>query len=265
MTVEDKNVLITGAGKGIGKSIALELAREGSSIIVTGHKLENARDTVGEIREFGGDAYPYEMDVTDSDRIQAVVDQATDEVDRIDVLVNNAGVSSMNRVLDMTEEEWDHNMNVNAKGVFLCSKIVGRHMVDKAEEEPWDNNGKIINISSMAGRFGVPFLAHYVASKWAVLGFTQSLAKELSEHNITVNAVCPGFVQTSMQDRELEWEAEMTGKTPEEVKQSYIDATLLGRLQDPEDVADVVHFLVSDRSDYMTGQSINSTGGVRMD
>lgn len=265
MIVKNKCVLVTGAGKGIGRAIARELAREGARVIVTGHKINNARETRDEIREQGGDALAYEMDVTRSNQIETVVDEAIDEVGRIDALINNAGVSTMNRVLDLSEEEWDHNMNVNAKGVFLCSKIVGQHMVAQSREEPQENNGKIINISSIAGRFGVPLLAHYTASKWAVLGFTQSLAKELAEHGITVNAVCPGFVKTSMQERELKWESDLTGKTPEEVKQSYVEATPLGRLEEPEDVADLVLFLVSDRSNYMTGQSINISGGVSMD
>lgn len=265
MYLEETTTLITGAGKGIGRAIALRLAGEGSRIVVTGHKLKNARSTRDEIRERGGDALAYEMDVTDSGQIQEVVDKATEEADRIDVLVNNAGVSTMNPVLELSEEEWDHNMDVNAKGVFLCSQVVGRHMVEKARETPRENNGKIINIASIAARIGTPLLAHYAASKWAVLGFTRSMAKELADHKITVNAVCPGFVKTSMQDREVEWEAELTGQTPEEVRRSYVDATPLGRLEKPGDTADVVLFLASDLSDFLTGQSINTSGGVRMD
>ncbi len=265
MYLDGKNTLVTGAGKGIGRAIAMRLAEEGSRIIVTGHKLENAKSTRDEIRDRGGEALAYEMDVTRSDRIGEVVDEAAQKVGRIDVLVNNAGVSTMNRVLELSEEEWDHNMDVNAKGVFLCSQVVGRHMVEKAQQEPRENNGKIINIASIAARIGAPLLAHYAASKWAVLGFTRSMAKELADHKITVNAVCPGFVKTSMQDREIEWEGELTGQTPEEVRQSYIDATPLGRLEKPEDTADLVLFLASDLSDFITGQSINTSGGVRMD
>lgn len=265
MYLENKNTLVTGAGKGIGRAISLRLAEEGSRMIVTGHQLKNAQRTRDEIRDRGGEALAYEMDVTESKQIQDVVNDAVAEVGRIDVLVNNAGVSTMNHVLELSEEEWDHNMDVNAKGVFLCSQIVGGHMVEKAEEQPRENNGKIINIASIAARIGAPLLAHYAASKWAVLGFTRSMAKELAEHKITVNAVCPGFVKTSMQDREVEWEGELTGRTPEEVRQSYVDETPLGRLEQPEDTADLVLYLASDLSDFLTGQSINTGGGVRMD
>lgn len=265
MYLEDTNTLITGAGKGIGRAIALRLAEQGSRIIVTGHKLKNARSTRDEIRDRGGEALAHEMDVIDSGQIQRVVEETEEEVGRIDVLINNAGVSTMNPVLELSEEEWDHNMDVNAKGVFLCSQIVARHMVKQAKRNPRETNGKIINIASIAARIGAPLLAHYAASKWAVLGFTRSMAKELAEHKITVNAVCPGFVKTSMQDREVEWEGELTGRTPEEVRQSYVDETPLGRLEQPEDTADLVLFLASDLSDFLTGQAINSGGGVRMD
>lgn len=265
MVENDKNILITGSGKGIGRAIALRLAEEGGQIIATGHRLENAQSTRDEIRDRNRKALAYEMDVTDADQIQKVVNDASQEVGRIDVLVNNAGVSSMYPFLDIPEEEWDRNIEVNAKGVFLCSQIIGQHMIDRAEKNSRENNGKIINISSIAGRTGSPLLAHYVASKWAVLGLTRSIALELADYNINVNAVCPGYVKTSMQERELEWEGELTNRDPEEVKQSYIDETPLGRLQEPEDVADLVSFLVSDQSNFITGQSINTCGGVRMD
>ena len=255
MLLENKNVLITGSGSGIGQVIAKELAKEGASIIATDINLKAAEETQNMIIDMGGKATSYEMDVTNEEQIKEVLQKSIKEFNKIDILVNNAGVSSMNKVVDLTEEEWDKNMDINAKGVFLCCKIIGKHMIEKG------GNTKIINIASMAAKRGVPLLAHYAASKWAMRGFTHSLALEFAPHNINVNAVCPGYVKTKMQERELKWEAELKGKTIEEVKQDYIDDTPLGRLEEPEDVADVVIFLASKYSDYLTGQAINSTGG----
>lgn len=265
MNVDGKTILVTGAGKGIGRTIALRLADEGARVVATGHALDNARRTRDEIRDRNGDAIAHGMDVTSAEEIRQIVDAVTDGGDRIDGLVNNAGVSTMNPFLDLSEEEWDRNMDVNAKGVFLCSQIVGRQMVESAGDDRDGISGKIINIASKAARTGVPLLAHYAASKWAVLGLTQSMALELAEHDITVNAVCPGYVKTGMQERELEWEAELTDRTPEEVRRAYVDDTPLGRLQTPDDVADLVVFLASDLSDFITGQAINTCGGSRMD
>jgi len=260
---ENKNVLITGAGKGIGRAIAEQLAAAGARITVTGHQLDNAEATRDIIQENSGEAVAYEMDVTDAASINRVIEAVEENGYSIDVLVNNAGVSTMTPLLELSEDAWEHNMEVNAKGVFLCSKRIAEHMIENAGNE--EITGKIINIASLAGRSGAPNLSHYAASKWAVLGFTQSIALELAEEGITANSVCPGYVQTSMQERELEWEADLTDRTPEEVKQAYIDETPLGRLETPGDVADVVLFLASSKSDFLTGQAINTGGGTRMD
>jgi len=265
MRLDSKTILVTGAGKGIGAAIARRLADKGATAVVTGHKRHNAVSTQETIQDAGGAALAYEMDVTDTDSIQHVLDELDVEDTTIDALVNNAGVSSMNPLFDLTEEEWEHNMTVNAKGVFLCSKHFADHMITHNEESDAEIIGKIINISSLAGRAGAPYLSHYVASKWAVLGFAQSIALELAEHGITVNSVCPGYVQTSMQDREIEWEAELTDQSPEAVREGYTEETPLGRLEKPEDVADAVVFLASNYSDFITGQAINTGGGIRMD
>jgi NAD(P)-dependent dehydrogenase (short-subunit alcohol dehydrogenase family) len=162
----------------------------------------------------------------------------------------------MNWFWELTEEEWDYNMNVNAKGVWLVSKHVAPHMIKKRK-------GKIVNTASMASKIGAPLLAHYSASKFAVIGFTQAISKELAPYNINVNAVCPGFVKTSMQDREIVWEAKLRGiDEPEKVREEYIKQTPLGRLCYPEDVAKVVLFLASEDADFLTGQAINVTGGA---
>jgi NAD(P)-dependent dehydrogenase (short-subunit alcohol dehydrogenase family) len=164
----------------------------------------------------------------------------------------------MNLVVDLTEKDWDYNMDVNAKGVFLVSRAMVRKFLahDYGQEKP-----KIVNIASMAGKYGAPFFAHYCASKFAVVGFSQSLALELAPHGITVNCVCPGYVQTSMQERELVWEGKLRGMTPEEVKKDYIAHVPLGRLETATDVANLVAFLCSRDSDYITGQAINVSGG----
>jgi NAD(P)-dependent dehydrogenase (short-subunit alcohol dehydrogenase family) len=172
----------------------------------------------------------------------------------------------MKRFLDLSEADWDFNMNVNARGVFLCSQAAARQLL--AQEAPAGSQlrGKIINVASMAGKRGnAPFLAHYVASKFAVVGLTQALAGELAPHGITVNAVCPGYVATSMQTREVEWEAKLRGADLEEVRRLYVADTPLGRLETPEDVAGVVVFLASPAADFITGEAINVNGGSFMD
>jgi NAD(P)-dependent dehydrogenase (short-subunit alcohol dehydrogenase family) len=165
----------------------------------------------------------------------------------------------MNRVVDLTEAEWDHNLAVNAKGVFLTNQAAVRHFLASGVR------GVIINTASLAGKQGAPLLAHYAASKFAVVGFTQSLAREVAVHGIRVNCVCPGFVRSSMQDREVIWEAELRAMTPEAVREEYQALTPLGRLEEPEDVADAVVFLASDAARFITVEALNVTGGVRMD
>ena len=164
----------------------------------------------------------------------------------------------MKRALDLTDADWDFNFDVNAKGVFLTNQAAVRHFLAHAIP------GVIVNTASLAAKVGAPLLAHYSASKFAVLGWTQALAREHAKDGIRVNAVCPGFVRTAMQEREILWEAKLLGVTPEQVVKSYIDQTPLGRLETPEDVADVVTFLASDGARFMTGQGVNVTGGVYM-
>jgi len=256
MRLRDKIALVTGAGTGIGKAIALTLCSEGAKVVVTDIDLESAKKTAEEITDRGGEVMALKMDVTKKEEIENARIAALKRFNRIDILVNNAGVSTMNWAVDLTEEEWDYNMNVNAKGVFLCSQVFVKQMIRQG------SGGKVVNVASMAGKRGAILLAHYCASKSAVIGFTKALALEVASYKINVNAVCPGFVMTSMQERELQWEARLRGLTPEQVKQEYLKAIPLGRLETPEDVAIVVAFLASSEADYMTGQAINVTGGV---
>ena len=173
-----------------------------------------------------------------------------------EILISNAGVSTMNYIDDLTEEEWDFNMNVNAKGIFLTNQEAIKYFKERKIK------GRIVNTASLAAKVGAPLLAHYSASKFAVVGFTQAAARETAKFGIRINAVCPGFVKTSMQDREVEWEAKLRSLTPKQVIEEYISQTPLGRLEKPEDVAKVVLFLSGSDSDFMTGQAVNVTGGV---
>ncbi|MBC8267206.1 MAG: SDR family oxidoreductase [Rhodospirillaceae bacterium] len=257
---------VTGAGQGIGRSIAIALANAGMSVAVSDIDESLAGKVADEIIALGGDALPLQLDVTRKVDAQAVVDAIVSRWGRLDIWCNNAGVSSMNRFFDLSEKDWDFNMDINAKGTFLCSQVAAMRM--SAQDISPDNTlrGKIINTASMAGKRGnAPFLAHYVASKFAVIGLTQALAGELAERAITVNAVCPGYVNTTMQERELTWEASLRGMESDEVKRLYVDDTPLARLQTPEDVAGAVVFLASPSADFITGEAINVNGGAWMD
>jgi meso-butanediol dehydrogenase/(S,S)-butanediol dehydrogenase/diacetyl reductase len=252
---------VTGAGSGIGHAIALRLSSEGANVIVADINLEWAERTAAEIRKNGGTANALRLDVTRSKEVSEVIEQTWKIWGKIDLLTNNAGVSTMNRLVDLTEEDWDFNMDVNAKGVFLVTVAALKKMLNHSygSEQP-----KIVNIASMAGKIPGVLLPHYTASKFAVVGFTKAAALELAPFKINVNCVCPGYVQTSMQERELVWEAKLRNMTPQEVKDGYLAQVPLGRLATAEDVATIVAFLFSHDADYMTGQAINVTGGQVM-
>ncbi|MEQ8965012.1 MAG: SDR family NAD(P)-dependent oxidoreductase [Azospirillaceae bacterium] len=253
--MEHQNVLVTGAATGIGRASALAFASRAAHVIVTDIDHDGARAVADEI---GGKARAFRLDVTDAAGIRRVFDEAAEAVGPITIVHANAGVSSMRPAVDLTEADWDFNFSINAKGVFLTNQAAVRHMIAH------ERDGAIVNTASLAAKVGAPLLAHYSASKFAVVGWTQALAREVAGLGIRVNAVCPGFVRTSMQDREVEWEAELRGMTADGVRRSYIEQTPLGRLEEPEDVADVVVFLASSSARFMTGQAINVTGGVYM-
>lgn len=251
------NALVTGAGSGIGKAIAERLVRDGFKVWITDVREDWAR-MVGEALNM-----PYlKVDVTKREDLEAARLRVFTEDGRLDVLVANAGVSTMNRFLDITEDEWDLNFNVNAKGAFLTIQTFAKAMITQPFIPGRELRGKIIAIASMAARQAAPLLAHYSASKFAVIGLVQATAKELAAYKITVNAINPGFVRTPMQEREVVWEARLSGVSVEEVIKNYIKQTPLGRLESPEDVAGVVSFLAGPDSDFMTGEVLEVNGGA---
>lgn len=248
-------VLVTGGGAGIGEAICRTLADRGWRVAVTDIDLAAAERVAGAIGGVG-----LQLDVTDRGSIAAAADAAEGALGPIDAWVSNAGVSTMARFIEITETDWDRNVDVNAKGPFLCGQAAARRFIARGVP------GVIVNTASMAGKRGAaPFLAHYVASKFAVVGLTQAMAAELAPHGIRVNCVCPGYVATGMQDRELQWEANLRDSTVEAVRELYLADTPLRRIETPEDVAGVVAFLVSPDAAFITGEAIAVNGGAFMD
>ena len=253
----DKTAIVTGASRGIGRAIAIALAKEGVKVIVNYNHSENeAKKVVNEIRRFGTKALAVKADVSKATEVKSLVEKTLEEFGRINILVNNAGIESLNKMVDITEEEWDHTMNTNAKGTFLCNQAVAIHMIESG------HGGKIVNVSSQAGKTGAKFLSHYSASKAAVIAFTKAAAKELGPYRINVNCVCPGWIETEMSKQDFACGAKLRGVTEDELKKVALSVIPLGRVGKPEDVARVVLFLCSEDADYMTGQAINVTGGI---
>ncbi|MGV9802525.1 SDR family NAD(P)-dependent oxidoreductase [Mycobacterium sp. NPDC003449] len=259
MTTENstRTVVVTGAGSGIGRAIAATLADREWRVVVSDVDAAAAEETATGLSGDGHEAQP--LDVTDPTSAAALADDVADRIG-LHAWVSNAGISAMANFVDVSPEQLDRSLDVNLKGVFFSGQAAARAMIRTGVR------GTIVNTASMAAKQGrVPFLADYVASKFGVLGLTQAMAYELAAHGITVNSVCPGFVSTPMQSRELEWEARLSGSTPDGVRQSWIDATPLGRLQAPDDVARAVAFLVSDDARFITGEALSVNGGAYMD
>ncbi len=257
-----KRALVTGGGAGIGAAIVRALAAAGARVCVTdmnGAAAEELAAAVPGSSPGMGGHLAMRLDVTNAAETDRVFDAAIAAFGGLDIVCANAGISSMNRVVELTEAEWDANMDVNAKGIFLTNRAAVRRWQQAGSK------GVIVNTASMAGKTGAPLLAHYCASKFAVVGFTQALAKEVGGDGIRVNCVCPGYVRTSMQDRELVWEASLRNMTAAAVRAEYVALTPLGRIEEPEDVADVVVFLASDLARFMTGEAVCVTGGAWMD
>ena len=251
--LEGQVALVTGAGAGIGEAIVRALAAAGARIAVTDVDPKAARRVALELPS----AMPLVLDVTSLESAENAIAETEAALGPLDILINNAGVSTMNRIQDLTIEEWDFNFDVNAKGVFLVTRAALPGMMARRA-------GCIVNTASMAGKRAVPMLAHYAASKWACIGFTVSAAVELGPYNIRVNCVCPGYVDTSMQERELVWEGELRGMSPAEVAEGYVRLTPLGRMETAEDVAKAVRWLCSPAAAFVTGAAIDVTGGSHL-
>ncbi|MDQ6596928.1 MULTISPECIES: 3-oxoacyl-[acyl-carrier-protein] reductase [Bacillus] len=247
MNLAGKAVLVTGASRGIGREIALELARQGANVAVNFAGSEaKANEVVDEIKALGRDAFTVKCDVSNSEEVASMVKETVDRFGKLDILVNNAGITKDNLLMRMKEEEWDDVISINLKGVFLCTKAVTRQMMKQ-------RFGRIINIASIVGVSGNPGQANYVAAKAGVIGLTKTTAKELAARNITVNAIAPGFITT-----------DMTDKLTEDIKTEMLKQIPLARFGEPKDIAKVTAFLASDDSSYMTGQTLHIDGGMVM-
>ena len=245
--LEGKTAVVTGASRGIGRAIALELAKEGANVVVnySGSK-EKAEEVVEEILKMGQKAIAVQANVADNESVQNLMKTALDEFGSIDILVNNAGITRDNLLMRMKEDEWDDVIETNLKGVFLCTKAVTRQMMKQ-------RSGRIINIASVVGVTGNAGQANYTAAKAGVIGLTKTTARELASRNILVNAVAPGFITT-----------EMTDALPEDVKNTMLTQIPLGKFGQPEHVAKAVVFLASEDAEYITGKVLHVDGGIAM-
>lgn len=249
--LDNRVALVTGAARGIGKAIALTLARQGADIVGTARNMPDLKRVEEEVQALGRRAFSITGDIARKSDVDDIVSQAIATFGKIDILVCNAGVTRFAPFLEMTEEDWDTVIDVDLKGTFLCCQAVAKHMVNR-------KYGKIINISSLSG-LGArnPNMANYAASKAGVNNMSRVMALALGEHGINVNVVAPGVIRTEMG---------LTRRTPEELEayyQLYQGQTAIGRVGEPEDIANVVSFLASDDSSFITGQVIVSDGGVK--
>ena len=246
MRLAGKVVLITGGGRGIGREIALAMAGEGCDVVIWDVNLLDAQNTCKEIESKGRQAAAEQVDVTKYEKVEEAINKTLDKFKKIDILINNAGITKDNLLMRMGESEWDAVINVNLKGTFNCTKAVSRPMVKQ-------RSGKIVNIASIIGLIGNKGQANYAASKAGIIALTKTTAKELASRNIQANAVAPGFIQT-----------EMTAKLPEELKAEMLKSIPLARMGLPADVAKACVFLASQEADYITGQVLVVDGGMVM-
>lgn len=247
MQLDGKVALVTGASRGIGRAVALTLAKEGAKVAINYAGNEAAAEEVKkEIEALGGDAIIVKANVADSAEVEAMVDKTIAELGGLDILVNNAGITQDGLLMRMKEEQWDAVLNTNLKGIFNCTKAATKYMMKQ-------RSGKIVNMSSVVGIMGNAGQANYAAAKAGVIGFSKSTAKELASRGITVNVIAPGCIDT-----------DMTAVLPDKVKEAMLATIPLARLGKPQDIADAVVFFVSDNAAYITGQVICVDGGMVM-
>ena len=246
MKLEGKVALVTGAAQGIGKAVALLLARNGADIVVSDINLEKAEETAKEVQALGRKALATKVDVATLGDVEKMVEAILVQFGKVDILVNNAGIARDKLILRMTEEDWDAVLNINLKGTFNCTKAVVRHMSKQ-------RSGKIVNIASVVGEMGNAGQGNYAASKAGVIGFTKTIAREFAQRGINVNAIAPGYIETPMTDA-----------LPDKAKEELKRLIPMDRLGKPEDVAEAVLFLVSEASSYITGHVLNVNGGIYM-
>lgn len=246
MRLENKIAMVTGSGRGIGKAIALKMAKEGADIVLIDVNEGDLDETAGEVTKFGRRALPLCMDITDEDNILKMAAEITKTFGRLDILVNNAGITRDRNFIKLTLDQWQKVIDVNLTGTFLCSQMAAKMMKENAY-------GKIINITSLSGQIGNYGQSNYAASKAGVIGFTKTIALELAKFGINVNAIAPGFISTPMSD-----------EIPKPVLEKMISNIPLGRAGSPDDIANLTVFLASEEAAYITGQIIACNGGNHM-
>ena len=253
--LENQIAIVTGGGHGIGKAIALALAREGASVLVCGRNNSKLQQTANEIHQSDVRSLAIVTDVSREDQVEAMVQSTLREFGQIDILVNNAGIAGPTAPLsDVSREEWDETLAVNLSGAFLCAKAVLPGMLER-------RSGKIINISSVAGRMAYALRSPYAVSKWGMIGLTRTLAQEVGQYNIQVNAILPGPTAGERMQAVIDQRAQELGRSAAEVERLYVEGTALKRMVDPNHVAAMVVFLASSDGDSITGQAIDVTAG----
>ncbi|HJV64173.1 MAG TPA: 3-oxoacyl-[acyl-carrier-protein] reductase [Geomonas sp.] len=246
MSLNGQVALVTGASRGIGRAIALKLAREGAAVVVTATSVEGAQRTADEIAAAGGKALAVKVDVSSVAEVESLFKEAVAAFGKVDILVNNAGITKDGLLLRMKEADWDEVIDVNLKGAFNCIREAAK-LMSKARY------GRIVNVSSVVGEMGNPGQANYCASKAGLIGLTKSVAKELARRNMTVNAVTPGFIET-----------DMTAELGEKTKEALMEQIPMGRLGSGDDIANAVYFLAAESGSYITGHVLSVNGGMYM-
>jgi NAD(P)-dependent dehydrogenase (short-subunit alcohol dehydrogenase family) len=258
MKLPEKVAIVTGGGRGIGKSISLRFAAEGSAVVVSGTNRDSLDVTVHEISQNGGRAIPLVADVADEEQVEKLVGETLKAFGRVDILINNSGIAGPTALVhQISLEDWDRTMAVNLTGTFLCSKHVVPHLINQS-------SGRIINITSIAGLRGYAWRSPYCSSKWAMIGFTRTLAEEVGKYGITVNAIAPGPVRGQRIEEVIRNRAQQMNRPYEEVEKEYVEPTALKRMVDEEDIASMALFLVSEEGRNITGETINISGGSRI-